>query len=65
MTSKLFSKLLGLFLLLMVFQVAAVELVVRPMAEHNAAGAIRRLVFLALWSGLVALAAALPPDFAR
>jgi two-component system phosphate regulon sensor histidine kinase PhoR len=60
LTSKLFSKLLGLFLLLMVFQVAAVELVVRPMAEHNAAGAIRRLVFLALWSGLVALAAAVP-----
>ena len=60
MTSKLFTKLLGLFLLLLVFEIAAVELVVRPLTEHTAAGAFRRLDLEALWSGLIALAIALP-----
>jgi two-component system, OmpR family, phosphate regulon sensor histidine kinase PhoR len=60
LTSKVFTKLLGLFLLLMIFEIAAVELVIRPLTEHTVAGAIHRLVLLALWSGLVALAAAVP-----
>ncbi|MGA3071732.1 MAG: ATP-binding protein [Terracidiphilus sp.] len=60
MTSKFFTKLLGLFLLLLVIEIAAVELVVRPLTEHAAAGAFHRLALEALWSGLIALAIALP-----
>ena len=60
MTRKVFTKLLGLFLLLMVLEIAAVELVVRPLTEHSAAGAFHRLALEVLWSGLIALAAAVP-----
>ena len=60
MTSKIFTKLLGIFLLLMVFEIAAVELVVRPLTEHSEAGTFHRLAIEALWSGLIALAAAVP-----
>jgi two-component system phosphate regulon sensor histidine kinase PhoR len=60
LTRKVFTKLLGLFLLLMVLEIAAVELVVRPLTEHSAAGAFHRLALEVLWSGLIALAAAVP-----
>jgi HAMP domain-containing protein len=60
LTSKLITKLLGLFLLLMVLEIAAVELVVRPLTVHTAAGAFHRLALEALWSGLIALAIAIP-----
>jgi len=60
LTRKVFTKLLGLFLLLMVLEIAAVELVVRPLTEHSAAGAFHRLALEVLWSGLIALAAPCP-----
>jgi two-component system phosphate regulon sensor histidine kinase PhoR len=44
----------------MVLEIAAVELVVRPLTEHSAAGAFHRLALEVLWSGLIALAAAVP-----
>ena len=60
MTRRVFTRLLGLFLPLLVLEIAAVELVARPLAERAAAGAFHRLAFETLWSGLMALAIALP-----
>ncbi|MGD0789258.1 MAG: ATP-binding protein [Terracidiphilus sp.] len=60
MTSKVFTKLLGLILLLLVFEIAAMELLVRPLAEHSAAHGFHRLALESLCAGLIALAAALP-----
>jgi two-component system phosphate regulon sensor histidine kinase PhoR len=60
LTRKVFSKLLGLFLLLLVLEIAAVELVAHPLAERAAGGAFHRLALETLWSGLIALAIALP-----
>ena len=64
MKSKLFMKLLGLFLLLLVFQAAAMEFVVIPFIARRVLGdPAARTGFLlgneALWSGLIALAVAL------
>src|SRR5205814_8254506 len=50
LTRKVFMKLMGLFALLLVFQMVVMEIVFRLLAAHRAA----------LWSGLIALAAALP-----
>ena len=59
MTRKVFIKLLGLFLLLVVFQTVIAQLVYRRMATHTAA-ASPTLGNAPLWSGLIALAFALP-----
>ncbi len=50
MTRKVFIKLMGLFVLLLVFQAVVMEVAMRRLPGRNAS----------LWSGVVALAAALP-----
>ncbi|MGA8041656.1 MAG: ATP-binding protein [Terracidiphilus sp.] len=60
MTRKVFSKLLGLFVLLLVFQTVAMELILRHFMEHMPAETLHRLGREALWSGLLALIVALP-----
>ena len=64
MKSKIFTKLLGLFLLLLLFQAAAMEFVVLPFIARRvleippgSTGLI--LGHETLWSGLIALAVAL------
>ncbi len=60
MRSKVFTKLLGLFVLLLVFDTLVMEIVFHRFAERTAAatvGSVGREVF---WSGLIALAIALP-----
>jgi two-component system, OmpR family, phosphate regulon sensor histidine kinase PhoR len=60
MTPKVFTKLLALFILLLVFHTLVMELVFHRFVEHVAAGTLRVLGREALWSGLIALAVALP-----
>jgi two-component system phosphate regulon sensor histidine kinase PhoR len=57
---RVFTKLLGLFLLLLVFQTVVLELVFRRLAGHTAADALPQLDREAFYSGLIALAVALP-----
>ena len=60
MTRKVFTKLLALFVLLLVFQMAAMELIFRSLMERAPDETLPRLGREALWSGLIALAVALP-----
>ena len=60
MTRKVFTKLLGLFILLLVFHTVVMELVFRRLVEHTAGATLHLLGREALWSGLIALAVALP-----
>jgi two-component system phosphate regulon sensor histidine kinase PhoR len=60
LTPRIFTKLLGLFVLLLVFQTAVMEFVFRGMVERNAGDTFHRLAREALWSGLIALAVAIP-----
>ena len=60
MTRKVFTKLMGLFVLLLLFQTAAMELILRRMMEKSAEETMHRLGREALWSGLIALMVALP-----
>jgi two-component system, OmpR family, phosphate regulon sensor histidine kinase PhoR len=60
MTSKVFAKLLGLFILLLVLYAAAIELVFRLFVEHSRQAALPVLGREALWSCLIALAVAIP-----
>ena len=60
MTRKVFTKLLGLFVLLLAFHTAVMEIVFRRMAEHTAGETLSRIGEEALWSGLIALLVALP-----
>ena len=60
MTRKVFIKLMGLFVLLLVFHTAVMEIVFRRLAAHNAGPTLHSLGREAFWSGLVALGAALP-----
>ncbi len=60
MTRNVFAKLLGLFVLLLVFHTVVMELVFNRLVEHTAGAALRLLGRDALWSGLIALAVALP-----
>ncbi len=60
MTRKVFAKLLGLFILLLVFQIAVMELVLRRFVEHTAGETLPALVREALWSGAISLVLALP-----
>jgi two-component system phosphate regulon sensor histidine kinase PhoR len=52
--------LLGLFVLLLVFNTAVVELILRRLAEHAAPPTLRALLIEMLWSGLIALCVSLP-----
>jgi two-component system phosphate regulon sensor histidine kinase PhoR len=60
LTPRVFSKLLGLFVLLLVFETAVMEFVFRRFVENSATETLHRLGLEALWSGLIALAVALP-----
>jgi two-component system phosphate regulon sensor histidine kinase PhoR len=60
MTSKVFAKLLGLFLLLLVFHTVVMEILFHRFVEHTAGGTFRALGREAFWSGLIALGVALP-----
>jgi len=60
MTPKVFSKLLGLFVLLLVFHTLVMEIVFHRFVEHTAEGMLSVLGREAFWSGVIALAVALP-----
>ena len=60
MTSKVFTKLLGLFVLLLVFQTVVMELIFRRLAESAAGERMHLSDHEALWAGLIALLAAIP-----
>ena len=59
MIAKVFSRLLGLFILLLVFQTAVMVVVFR-LVEHARGITLGGLTREALWSGLIALVIALP-----
>jgi two-component system phosphate regulon sensor histidine kinase PhoR len=60
LTRKVFTKLLGLFVLLLVFQAVVMELILRRFVEHTAGDTLHQLVREALWSGAIAVIIALP-----
>lgn len=60
MTRKVFLKLLGLFVLLLVFHTVVMEVVLRRLIRHSASEILPVMARQALWSGLIALALALP-----
>ncbi len=60
MTPKVFTKLFGLFLLLLVFQAVAMELLFHSMEERPGGGMLYALGREALWLGLIALVVVLP-----
>ncbi|MGA3262587.1 MAG: ATP-binding protein [Terracidiphilus sp.] len=60
MTSKVFTKLLALFVLLLVFETAVMEFVFRRLVENTAGETLHLMYHEALWAGLIALAVALP-----
>ena len=60
LTRKVFTKLMGLFVLLLVFHTVVMEFVFNRMVEHTAGPTLRLLGREAFLSGLIALAIALP-----
>ncbi len=60
MTPRVFTKLLGLFVLLLVFYAVVMEFVFRRFVERAGSGTLRLYGREAFWSGLIALAVALP-----
>lgn len=60
MTRKVFTRLLGLFVLLLAFHTAVMEIVFHHMAERSAGETLSRIGAEALWSGVIALLVALP-----
>ena len=60
MTSKVFFKLLALFVLLLVFHTVVMEIVFHSMMEKTVGATLRQLGREAFWSGAIALAVALP-----
>jgi len=59
-TRKIFTKLLALFVVLLVFQTAVMEFVFRGLVERSAGETFHLMAKEALWSGLIALLLALP-----
>jgi two-component system phosphate regulon sensor histidine kinase PhoR len=51
---------MALFVLLLLFETAAMEVILRRMMEHSAGETLHRLGREAIWSGLIALLVALP-----
>jgi len=51
---------MALFVLLLLFETAAMEIILRRMMEHSAGETLHRLGREAIWSGLIALLVALP-----
>lgn len=60
MTRKVFTKLLGLFLLLLVFHAVVLAIVFRLMMARATTQTLSHMVWEVLWSGLIALVLALP-----
>jgi two-component system phosphate regulon sensor histidine kinase PhoR len=60
LTHKVFTKLLGLLMLLLVFSTVAMEFIFSRMVGVSAGATLRVLGREAVWSGLIALAIALP-----
>jgi len=60
LTPRVFTKLLALFVLLLVFQTVVMEFVFRRLVGRTAGDTLQVLGREALWSGLIALAVALP-----
>ena len=60
MTRKVFAKLMALFVLLLVFETAAMELILRRMMQHSSADTLHEVGRDAIWSGVIALLIALP-----
>lgn len=60
MTRKVFLRLLGLFVLLLAFESAVMEIIFRHMAARSAGETLSRIGTEALWSGIIALLVALP-----
>ena len=60
MTHKFFTRLLALFVLLLLFHTLILELVFRSMVEQRGVATLHLLGREALWAGLIALAVAIP-----
>jgi two-component system, OmpR family, phosphate regulon sensor histidine kinase PhoR len=60
LTPKVFTKLLGLFALILVFQTLVMEIIFRRLVAHSTVDTVHRLAEEAVWSGLIALLLALP-----
>ncbi|KAA6459207.1 HAMP domain-containing protein [Acidobacteria bacterium AB60] len=60
MTRKVFTKLLGLFVLLLVFHTAVMEIVFRQFMQSSPGGSLNSFGREALLSGLIALVVAIP-----
>lgn len=60
MTSKVFTRLLGLFILLLVAQTVVMEFVFHRFVEHADTGTLRSIGREAVWAGCIALAIAIP-----
>jgi two-component system phosphate regulon sensor histidine kinase PhoR len=60
LTRKVFTKLLGLFVLLLAFHTVVMELVFRALMERRVGETLQRIGWETLWSGLIALVVALP-----
>jgi two-component system, OmpR family, phosphate regulon sensor histidine kinase PhoR len=60
LTPRVFTKLLALFVLLLVFQTAVMEFVFRGLVERSAGVTFHLMAHEALWSGVIALVLALP-----
>ena len=56
LTRKVFIKLMGLFVLLLVFHTVVLEIVFRRLVAHRAGESLNSLDREALWSGFIALA---------
>src|ERR1035441_603481 len=60
LTGKVFTKLLALFFLVLVFHTVVMEIVFRRLVGHMGGVTLPRLGREALWSGIIALLVALP-----
>jgi two-component system, OmpR family, phosphate regulon sensor histidine kinase PhoR len=60
LTHKFFTRLLALFVLLLLFHTLILELVLRGMVEQAGGSTLHQLGREALWAGLIALAIAIP-----
>ncbi len=60
MTHRFFTKLLALFVLLLLFHTLILELVFRGMVQQNGGSTLRLFGHEAIWAGIIALAVAIP-----
>jgi two-component system, OmpR family, phosphate regulon sensor histidine kinase PhoR len=60
LTHKFFTKLLGLFVLLLVFHTVMMESIFHSMVQGTAGGTMHLLGREAVWAGIIALAVAIP-----